>query len=68
MFKENRWNVYLYWEFSKSQMTHNGKLYISHITNNKNWECFLSKLRNSNKQLKCKPYPMHNIDELLLKL
>ena len=29
---------------------------------------FISDFRNLNKQLKCKPYPMPNINEMLLKL
>ena len=32
-----------------------------------NWVCFISKFRHLNKQLKQKPYPMPNINEMLLK-
>ena len=50
-------------------MTNNGKPYPLNSQNLKqNRVCFLSDIRNLNKQLKRKPYAMPNINEMLLKL
>ena len=49
-------------------MTQNGDPHTKQIKPKTNQVCFRSNLRNINKLLKCTPYPMPKINEILFKL
>ena len=68
IFKNEVERLFLIWLFERANDLEWGSPFSAHPKHKWNQVRFISDFRNINKKLKHKPYPMPNINDMLLKL